>query len=155
MDSFDLTPQIDAICAKYPDAYRSPDALRELSELWGGVDCNDGGVILTREVIKIELQGNPRWRGEIRLADAPNGRWAMSTSYDYSTGGGGGAPSVWNRRAYANRDAAITAGLTNLVELFEDVRDWPSATEGEARLAGRMVEQLANHQHQSKQLTLF
>lgn len=155
MDVIDLSPQIDAIRSKYPDAYRNPAALRELAALWGGVDCNDCGVILSRDVVKIELQGNPRWRASILLAEAPNGRWLMTTNYDTPTAGGGGCPSIWSRRAYANREAAVTAGLAKLVETFERERDWPSATEGETRYAARMVDLLQNYQHMTKQLTLF
>ena len=88
MTVIDLSGQIDDICSRYPKYWLSDEAQRELLALWGGPDCNDCGVFERDETIRIELDGT-NWYGEVRIAVAPNGWHAISTSYWYGQGGGG------------------------------------------------------------------
>ena len=102
MTIIDLSEQIDDICSRYPEYWLSDEAQRELQTLWGGADCNDCGVFERDETIRIDLDGQKSWYGELRIAVAPNGWHAIATSYWYGQGGGGSAPSVWNRTAYTD-----------------------------------------------------
>lgn len=151
----DLTPAIAAIEDAYSDAYRNPEALAALKDVWGGVHANDAGVMVATEKVQIELRGNPRWRAQITLTHAPNGLWAMATSYDTPNSDGGSAPSVWDHTAYADRDAALSHGFAKLLGIFERLHRSPHATEADAAQAGRMLEQLRDNRRQTQQLTLF
>lgn len=156
MTVIDLTEQIDEICSRYPEYWRSDAAQRELQTLWGGADCNDCGVFERDETILIELPGQKSWYAELRIAVAPNGWHAIATSYWYGQGGGGSAPSVWSRTAYTTHDEAVTAGINELVATFEGVRDWQgSAPANQSALAQRMIETLKAHLSQTRQLSLF
>ena len=44
MTVIDLSEQLEDICRRYPEYWRSREAQRELQALWGGADCNDCGV---------------------------------------------------------------------------------------------------------------
>ncbi len=92
MTVIDLSEQIDDICSRYEDYWISDEAQRELRTLWGDADCNDCGVFERDETIRVDLDGQKSWYGEVRIAVAPNGWHAIATSYWYSQGGGGSAP---------------------------------------------------------------
>jgi len=154
-DFIDMSPHVDAVQSKYPDYYRNAQAHIEMADLWGGVTCNHCGVIEPTERLHIELPSHARWNASIWLVAAPNGRWLMSTGYHYPSGGGSGPVSVWNRRAYTSRDAAIAAGVQVLGERFKGIRDWPSSTNGEKLLAERMIEHLTTYTTKPKQMNLF
>jgi hypothetical protein len=155
MTIIDLSEQIAAIRDKYPEYWRSDEATAELRALWGSADCNDCGVLQAREDIVIDLDAT-HWRAEIHIAVAPNGWHAVSTSYWYALGGGGSAPSVWDHTAYTTRDEAVTAGINELIGLFEGVRDWHgTAPESQRTNAERMIQKLKEHLSQAQQLTLF
>ena len=155
MTVIDLTDRLDDIRSRYPKYWLSCEAQRELQTLWGGADCNDCGVFERDETVRIDLDGT-NWHGEVRIAVAPNGWHAMSTSYWYSQGGGGSSPSVWNHSAYTARDEALAAGITELIANFEGVRDWKGTKPAnQSALAERMIETLKAFLSQSRQLCLF
>lgn len=155
MTVIDLTGRLDDIRSRYPKYWLSDEAQRELQALWGGADCNDCGVFERVETVRIDLDGT-NWHGEVRIAVAPNGWHAISTSTWYGQGGGGSSPSVWNRAAYTARDEALTAGITELIATFEGVRDWKgTAPANQSALAERMIETLKARLLQSRQLSLF
>jgi len=155
MTVIDLSGQIADLCARYPQYWLADEAQRELQALWGGANCNDCGVFERDETVRIDLDGT-HWYGEIRIAVAPNGWHAISTSYWYGQGGGGSSPSVWNRTAYTARDEAIAAGIDKLIVTFQGVRDWKgSAPSNQSALAERMIETLKVYLSQSRQLSLF
>ena len=159
MTAIDLTEKLDDIRSRYPKYWLSDDAGRELRAVWGNPDsneCNDCGVFIGGETIRIELDCQKSWYGEVRIAVAPNGWHAVSTSYWYGQGGGGSAPSVWNRTAYTTRAEALEAGINKLIAAFEGVRDQKgSAPQNQSALAHRMIETLKVHLSQARQLTLF
>lgn len=156
MTVIDLAGQLDDIRDRHPEWWRSREALRELQALWGDADCNDSGVFERDENIRIELDGQRSWYGEVRIAVAPNGWHAIATSYWYGQGGGGSCPSVWNRIAWTTRDEAVSAGINKLIATFEGVRDCGgSAPHSQADLAQRMIETLKARLTQSRQLSLF
>ncbi len=156
MTVIDLTEQIDDICSRYPKYWLSDDAQRELQALWGGAECNDCGVFERDETIRIELDCQRSWYGELRIAVAPNGWHAIATSHWYGHGGGGSSPSLWNRTAYTARDEAVAAGINKLIAIFEGVRDCKGyAPQNQSALAQRMIETLKDQLSHSRQLTLF
>jgi hypothetical protein len=155
MTVIDLSEQIDDICSRHPKYWLSDEAQRELLVLWGRPDCNDCGVFERTETVRIDLDGM-HWYGEVSIAVAPNGWHAISTGYCYGQGGGGSAPSVWNRFAYTARDEAIEAGVNQLIAKFEGVRDCEGyAPQNQSDLAQRMIETLKAYLSQSRQLSLF
>lgn len=156
MTVIDLTEQIDEICGRYPEYWRSDGAQNELLALWGGPDCNDCGVFERDETILIELDSQKSWYAELRIAVAPNGWHAIATSHWYGQGGGGSAPSVWNRIAYTTRDEAVTNGINELVATFEVLRDHKGyAPQNQSAFAQRMIETLKAYMSQTRQLSLF
>jgi len=156
MTVIDLSGQIDDICRRHPEYWNSDEAVRELQTLWGGADCNDCGVFEHDETIRIPLDGQKSWYGEVRIAVAPNGWHAIAKSYWYGQGGGGSSPSVWNRFAYTAHDEAAAHGINELMNTFEGVRDWKgTAPSNQSALAQRMIETLKAHLSQSRQLSLF
>jgi hypothetical protein len=156
MTVIDLTGQIDDICSRYEKYWLSDEARRELQALWGSPDCNDCDVFERDETIRIDLDGT-HWYGEVRLAVAPNGWHAVSTSHGYGQGGGGSSPSVWNRVAYTTRDEAVAAGINKLIATFEGIRDCKEghAPQNQSALLERMIETLKACLSQSRQLSLF
>jgi hypothetical protein len=155
MTVIDLSGQIDDIRRRYPEYWNSDEAVRELLALWGGAACNDCGVFERGETIRIPLDGQKSCYGEVRIAVAPNGWHAVSTSYWYGQGGGGSFPSVWNRTAYTTLDEAA-AGIIKLIATFEGIRDCEGyAPQNQSALAVRMIETLKSHLSQSRQLSLF
>jgi len=156
MTIIDLSGQIDDICHRYPEYWHSDEAQRELQTLWGGADCNDCGVFERDETIRINLDGQKSWYAGLRIAVAPNGWHAMATSYWYGQGGGGAAPSIWNRTAYTVHDEAVSAAIDELIARFEGVRDWKGwAPANQSALAERMIETLKSYLSQTRQLSLF
>jgi hypothetical protein len=156
MTVIDLSEQIDDICDRYPEYWHSDEAQREVQALWGGADCNDCGVFERDETIRVDLDCQKSWYGELHIAVAPNGWHAIATSHWYGQGGGGSAPSVWNRTAYTTRDEAVAAGIDILIATFQGVRDWKGwAPSNQSALAQRMIETLKAYLSQSRQLTLF
>jgi hypothetical protein len=156
MTVIDLSEQLDDICCRYHEYWRSGEAKRELQALWGSADCNDCGVFERGETIRIPLDGQKSWYGELRIAVAPNGWHAVSTSYWYGQGGGGSSPSVCNRTAYTTRDEAAAAGINKLIATFESIRDCKGhAPQNQSALAQRMIETLKAYLAHSRQLSLF
>ena len=135
----------------------SDEAQRELLALWGNPECNDYGVFERDETIRIELDGNKSWYGEICIAASPNGWHAFSTNWWSGNGRRRfPAPSVWNRHAYTSRDEAFAAAMDELIVKFEGIRDWTGwAPQNQAQLAQRMIDTLKAYLSQSRQLTLF
>ena len=156
MTAIDLTEKIDDVRDRYGMRYwASDEARQEMIALWANPSCNDCGVFENRETIRIRLDGT-HWHGEIDIAVAPNGWHAISISWWYGLGGGGSAPSVWNPVAYTTREEAVAAGISNLIEKFEGVRDCKgSAPQNQSALANRMIQALKDHLSQARQLTLF
>jgi len=155
MTVIDLSDRLDDVRRRYPQYWRSAEAQRELQALWGGTDCNDCGVFEREDTIRIELDGT-NWFGELRIAVAPNGWHAVSTSYWYGQGGGGSSPSVWNRTAWTTHDEAVSAGINELIATFEGVRDCKGyAPQNQSAFAERMIEILKDRLSQARQLTLF
>ena len=115
MTVIDLSAQLDDIRRRYPEYWNSDEAVRELQTLWGGADCNDCGVFERDETIRIEIDGQKSWYGELRIAVAPNGWHAVSTCYWYGQGGGGSSPSVWNRTACTSSFSAVWRASSSLV----------------------------------------
>jgi hypothetical protein len=156
MTAIDLSDRLDDIRGRYPEYWNSAEAQAELQALWGGAECNDCGVFERGETIRIELDVQKSWYGEVRIAVAPNGWHAIATSYWYGHGGGGSAPSVWSRTAYTTRDEAVTAGIHMLIAKFEGVRDCKGwAPQNQSDLAQRMIEVLRGRLSGARQLTLF
>jgi hypothetical protein len=156
MTVIDLSEKLDDLASRYERYWASDEALRELIALWGNPECNDCGVFERDETIRIELDGNKSWWAEICIATAPNGWHAFSTNYWSANGGGGSAPSVWDRYAYTSRDEAFAAAMDELIAKFEGIRDWTGwAPQNQAQLAQRMIDTLKAYLSQSRQLTLF
>jgi hypothetical protein len=156
MAIIDLSEQLNDIRARYPQWWRSDEAMRELRSLWGDPACNDCGVFTDYERITIALSGGARWNAAIKLAAAPNDVHAFATSYDYPLGGGGYAISVWNRTAYTTRDEALRAGIEEVIRKFEGVRDATGyKPASQAADASRMIAELRTYLAQANQLTLF
>jgi hypothetical protein len=72
MTVIDLSGHLNDIRRRYPEYWDSGEAVRELQALWGGADCNDCGVFERDETIRIQLDGQKSWYGEVRIAVAPN-----------------------------------------------------------------------------------
>lgn len=157
MTAIDLSPQIADIRGRYERYWASFEALQELRALWGNPECNDCGVFEAGEEIRVGLEGERCWYGEVQIARAVNGWFAVGTSYGYSLGGGGYAPSLWNRTAYTDRDEALVAGLDELVRKFESLLDWGGSdnTDAVKRKAARMIAALQANQASVRQLDLF
>jgi hypothetical protein len=156
MTVIDLSEQLDDIRTRHPEYWRSDEAQREVQTLWGGANCNDCGVFERDETIRVDLDCQKSWYGELHIAVAPNGWHAISTSHWYGQGGGGSAPSVWNRTAYTTRDEAVAAGIDELIATFQRVRDpkgW--APSNQSALAERMIETPNSYLSQTRQLSLF
>lgn len=152
----DLSEKLDDIRRRHsPRPWQSREALEELRTLWGGVTCNECGVMETTETIRIEDEGQRSWFGEIRLATAPNGWFAIEINYSYSLGGGGAAPSVWNKTAFTTREEAVEAGIKRLVVKFSAVRDQINAPSTQAPIAIRMIAALEGYAASARQLSLF
>jgi hypothetical protein len=156
MTVIDLSEKHDDLACRYERYWASDEAQRELLALWGNPECNDCGVFERDERIRIELDGNKSWYAEIRIAAAPNGWLAFSTNWWSGNGGGGSAPSVWDRYAYTSRDEAVAAATNELIVKFEGIRDWTGwAPQNQAQLAQRMIDTLKADLSHSRQLTLF
>lgn len=154
-DFIDMSEHVDAVQRKYPDYYRNAQAHAEMADLWGGVSCNTCGVIQATEEITIELQGQSRWTARIWLAAVPNDRWLMSTGHYYPSGGGSGPISIWDRRAYLDREAAFAAGIAELTNRYQRLRDWSGTSHTEKLQAERMIDLLATYTTKPKQMNLF
>jgi hypothetical protein len=159
MTIIDLTDKLNDIRHRYPQWWRSDEAERELRATWGNPDinhCNDCGVLTERETIRIDLDAQKSWYGELRIAIAPNGWYAVAACYWYGLGGGGSSPSVWNRTAYTTRDEAIDAGIKELITTFEGVRDQKGyQPSNQSANAIRMIETLKAYMTNARQMTLF
>lgn len=157
MTAIDLREKISDICNRHETWWASDDAQRELRALWGnpgGDICNDCGVFTNAETTRIALENS--CYGEVEIAVAPNGWYAIATTYWYGSGGGGYAPSVENRVAYTTRDEALAAGIAELIGKFEGVRNHQGyAPENQRRMAERMIDTLKTHLAQSRQLSLL
>jgi len=156
MTIIDLSEKHDDLASRYERYWASDEAQRELLALWGNPECNDCGVFERDETIRIELDGNKSWYGEICIAAAPNGWHAFSTNWWSANGGGGSAPSVWCHHAYTSRDEAVAAATNELIVKFEGIRDWTGwAPQNQSGLAERMIETLKDRLSQARQLSLF
>ena len=112
MTSIDLSTILKKIERRYPDVHRNEGAARCLRQLWSFPDVNDCGVFNEIEdAVDICLKkGSRQWRAVVSVSVAPNGWHAIATQYDYDIGGGGYAPSIWNKGAYETRQEAIEDG---------------------------------------------
>lgn len=154
MTSIDLSPQLAEIRIKYPEYWRSEDALRELQALWGNASCNECGVLPADEEITIEL--DPHWTASVKIAHAPNGWFAFAVSYAYGIGGAGSAISVWNDTAYTSRQEALEAGIRELRRNYQRLLNCQHWMPEEQHInAARMIALLDQHLNQSRQLSLF
>lgn len=154
MTSIDLSPQLAEIRLKYPEYWRSEEALRELQALWGNARCNERGVLPADEDITIELE--PQWTASVKIARAPNGWFAFAVSYAYGLGGAGSPISVWNDTAYTTRQEALEAGIRELKRSYQRLFDshrWMPETQHTN--AARMIALLDQYLSQSRQLSLF
>src|SRR5258708_108545 len=124
MTIIDLSEKHDDLASRYERYWASDEAQRELLALWGNPECNDCGVFERDETIRIELDGNKSWYAEICIAAAPNDWHAFSTNWWSANGGGGSAPSIWNRHAYTSRDEAVAAATNELIVKIQSIRDW-------------------------------
>ena len=155
-DIIDQRAQMDEIRFRYPEYGHHPEMVREMAAVWGHPIHNEHGVIETSEIIQIDLEGQKHWNAEIRLARTPNGRYAMSTSYGYPSGGGGSAPGVGDRKAYLTREAAVETGFDELIKSFTSVRDWKGTRpHTEPLIAQKMVEHLQTLKGGTRQMSLF
>jgi hypothetical protein len=155
-DIIDLSEQLDEIRSRYPEYGYHPQSSIDAAALRGHPQHNPHGVIEPSEIIKIELQGQKRWWAEIRLARTPDGNYTMSTSFEYPSGGASSAPSVWDRKAYHTREAAMECAFNELIRGFEGARDWKGTTShSEPVLAQKMVEHLQTLKGGTRQMSLF
>ncbi len=155
-DIIDLKPQQDEIRSRYSEYGHHPEMIEEMAALWGNPPHNEHGVLDPTEHLKIDLQGERRWKAEIRLAHTPNGLYAMSTCYEYPSGGAGSAPGVGDCRAFLTREAAVEAGYNGLIKGFTSVRDWNGTRpHTEPLLAQRMIDHLETLKGGTRQMTLF
>lgn len=153
----DLTDQIDAIREKFE--YGSPESWAALDELWGGPGLelvNDCGVFVDGETVDLVLPGVKGWTAEVRMSRSINGWLAMAVSYWNSQGGGGSAPSVWNRTAFTTREEALAAGIKELIEKFARDAEWTGTVPSNFKpTCAKMVEFLKTKLQGEKQLSLF
>lgn len=157
-DVIDRRAELNAIRQKHGDRYWAvPDAQWEAAALWGVTpdtnSINDCGVFTYRSDEFCLSAG--RCKAEIDLVQAPNQLWAMSTSYQTAIGGGGSAPSVWDRAAYPTRDDALMAGIHHLIDRFKSEAVDPNSCNGDSnkRNALQMVALL--EAEKTPQLALF
>ncbi len=120
--TIDLKPQQDAIRSRYPAPSQEDEALAAVAKLWGchvGEHVNHRGEFLDYQTEAVAI--GRMVKGEMHLAETPEGLWAISVSYSHRFGGAIAAPSVWNQVAYSSRDAAYKAGVDQLIEEFSDI----------------------------------
>lgn len=144
MTSIDLSPQLADIRRKYPEYWRSEEALRELQALWGNAPCNECGVLPADEEITMEL--DPHWTASVEIAHVPNGWFAFAVSYAYGIGGAGSPISVWNDTAYTTRQEALEAGIRELKRSYQrllNCQHWMPETQHIN--AARMIALLDQH----------
>jgi hypothetical protein len=155
-DIIDLTDQMNEIRSRYPEYGHHPQMVHEMAALWGNPPHNEHGVLDSTERINVELDGHKQWKAEIRLALTPCGRYAMSTSYDYPSGGAGSAPGVGDHKAYLTREAAVECGFNELIRGFTGVRDWKGTRpHTEPLIAQKMIDHLETLKGGGRQMTLF
>jgi hypothetical protein len=155
-DIVGLTDQMDEIRSRYPKYGHHPEMVREMAALWGDPPHYEHGVMDSTERVNFELDGHKQTKAEIRLALTPNGRYAMSTSYDYPNGGAGSAPGVGDHKAYLSREAAIEAGVDELIKGFTSVRDWKGTRpHTEPLVAQKMIDHLETLKGGSCPMALF
>lgn len=159
--SFTIIDQSDAIATirqKFGDAcFIAPEALWEAAALWGVTpetrSINDCGVFtyITDSFCFIASG----YGCEAQLVQAPNGHWAMSTSYHTRISGGGYACSVWSRTAFPTRDDARLAAIHELIAHFQSEAASPNSCNSEAnqREAQSMINLL--EAEKMPQLSLF
>jgi DnaJ-domain-containing protein 1 len=106
------------------------------------------------EEITVELEA--QWKASVRIARAPNGWYAFTTSYAYALGGGSSPISVWNGTAHTTRDEALEAGIRELKRTYQRLLDWQGwAPATQKTNAARMIELLDQYLMQSRQMSLF
>lgn len=157
-EMIDLSNTLDTIRRKFGDHHFVVlEALWEAAALWGVTpetgSINDCGVFTyTTDSFRLTTGG---CTGEARLTQAPNGLWAMSTSYSTRISGGGYACSVWNRLAFPTRDHARLAAVYELIARFQgEVADRNSGNgESNQREAQQMINLL--EAEKMPQLALF
>lgn len=139
---YDASEAIAEIEAKYPDPYHYRPLVRELAQFWGGVKCNEFGVIEPTENVVIAMPSHSKWKARIALAQVPDGEWLIATHYDYPFGNGSTPISVRNRTAYGSKETAIAAGAQELIAIFTKLRDMATLFHADAVLADRMIDKL-------------
>jgi hypothetical protein len=114
-----------------------------VARLWGFLpeDLNEDETMLDRFKFERETVELPKLKGtythcEIKLARAPDGRWAVDESIRLAECGVGACPGIWNRIQHPDRASALNAGLANAIEYCEKSND---------RLAGKMLKILLDY----------
>lgn len=153
----DLAPQQKAIKRKYDqDHWTSNECRAEIAALWG-IEANpDQEVSINFDKIETERFGQEcHHYAEIRLAQAPNGYWAMYGCYMTSIGGGFSSPTIWSSQAYLDqhqaRDAAIDESIKGITSERNRTDSCQSASN--IRKCNALVQQL--QEAKNVQLSLF
>ena len=142
----DIASQIDDIIAECPDYFRSPEALERAKSVWQP-ECqvNDCGVFVDYDEEIVARCG--RAKAVVGVSRVRDGVFVHCCSFEYSLGGFGYAPSVWNA---APPDTAEQARLAGIGELLGRISaqgfpgDPPAAVAEHAALRS----QLENHLRQ-------
>jgi hypothetical protein len=153
----DLTAPIRAIQAKYGlmDWHRTVEATQEAAALWGatvGVHCRPTGGFLVVEVAplaRVDKYAN----AVVKLAQAPNGRWAASVDYQCHYLGCLTPVQVWNPVAFDFRDEAIRASAATLRQTLAPLCTESCATEASRHAARQLCAHLETYR--CAQLALF
>jgi hypothetical protein len=110
----DITSQIDDIIAEYPDYVRSPAALERAKSVWQpGRPVNGCGVFVDYHEEIVARCG--RAKATVGVCRVRDGVFVHCCSFEYSLGGFGYAPSVWNSEPHASAEQARLAGIEELL----------------------------------------
>lgn len=118
----DLSEAIEALHQQFgPHLTIIPEALWKAAALWGVTpgtnSIHDSGVFTyVTDSFRLIIDG---CAAEAQLTQAPNGQWAMSTSYNTCISGGGYACSVWSWKAFPTHEDARLAALDELITRFQ------------------------------------
>jgi hypothetical protein len=102
---------------------------------------------LDREDIKLE-------QSEVRIGCGPNGIWAYALSCNYGTAGSSGPLCVFCKK-YPNRDAALTAALSEMKAKMTQYLDNSDTTNYKQDVLQKTLKAIAAYEVSMVQLTLF
>ncbi len=110
----DIISQIDNIIAEYTDYFRSTEALEKAKAVWRA-ECqvNDCGVFVDYHEEIIARCG--RAKAVVGVCRVRDGVFVHCFSFEYSLGGFGYAPSVWNAEPHVTAEHARLAGIGELL----------------------------------------